>query len=484
MKIKRYWFFCFLFLIINLSILDKSFALRIKNIHIGNTSSDRWIEVFNDGNDIADFTSTDYKILDNTSDSKRSIFEISGGNSFPKDATAYIFKTLSPVTKVSETLPGGVNLIFRSGFFLDENSGSISIINSNGSTIYACSSYGGVECGNNTSTTSTSTNTTSSSTIDNTNNTSNNIVYVYVATNNQNKYGDIQVLLPSDKVVPALADVDYTVKAIDSQRNVIGGLEFNWSFGDGGEKYGKDATYHYVYPGEYTLIATADGYTSGGQARMNVTVVTPDIVISKVGTGKLENYIDIENKTNYDLFLSNFYLNVDGVFYKLPKNLIIAKNKTIHLSGEAVGFSLPARMVSLHYPNKNLLVSYSYQYDANSAVATTTRNTSSTTKTVSLLENNFSKKSINIDKNLNTESPIKNIKVNNINKDVQNSIINMKKLILASDNNEKQNTQNTVINQDLKANQKLDNEVENNTKNNTDKNVDIGIIKWIKSLIY
>ena len=67
------------FILISFS-LQSSFAIQIKNIHIGNTASDRWIEVYNDSDDISDFTS--YKIIDSGGDSKHSIIDMSGIKSF------------------------------------------------------------------------------------------------------------------------------------------------------------------------------------------------------------------------------------------------------------------------------------------------------------------------------------------------------------------------------------------------------------------
>lgn len=482
MKINKHnlWF---LVLFINLSILSKSSALTINFIDYdppGGDTDKEWFELCNDGPLISNFANGNYKAITQGSSSYSS-HDIkpeysSGSVDLPADTCAAI---VDDVVGFKNYKPDYINPIFDSSFTLTNTGGYVGIVEDK--NILICKSYGTGACPNDsnsdaTSTNSTSTNSTTSSTTNTSNNTS--IIYVYVPTNNQNKYGDIQVLLPSEKVVPALADVDYTVKAVDSQRNVINGLDFDWSFGDGGEKFGKDVSYHYVYPGQYTLIATADGYTSGGQARMNVEVVTPDIFISKVGTSKIQNYIDLENKTNYDLFLSNFYLNVDSVFYKLPKNLIIAKNKTIHLSGEALGFTLPARFVSLHYPNKSLLTSYSYIYTA-------------TTSTSSIILSTTTEKIITEEptesKNLVTENNIVNKltqshasteeKINKFNSSNVSDILNLKRLILSNDSaNYENKSKNTSFTYNKEENI--------NSQAQESKNVDTGIINWIKNLIY
>ena len=96
------------------------------------------------------------------------------------------------------------------------NGGTISITDKN-DNILTCIGYKNVDCSNinneNTNSSSTSSTSTSQST-----NTKETIKYIYIPLNNQNIYGDIKVLLPEDRVVPALAETDYTVKVIDSDK--------------------------------------------------------------------------------------------------------------------------------------------------------------------------------------------------------------------------------------------------------------------------
>lgn len=318
--------------------------------------------------------------------------------------------------------------------------------------------------------------------------------------NNQMKYGDIQVHLPSERIVSALADVDYTVKVTDSQNKIISDLDFNWSFGDGGEKNGKNVSYHYTYPGEYTLLATADGFTSGGQARMNVKVVRPDISISKVGIEGKENFIEIKNNTEYDLFLSNFFLKIDGAFYRLPKNLLIAKNKSLNLSGEALGFKLPASEVSLLYPNKEILVSYKEELNLEKENINNTNNLNVDKAKVldssKIQDNDFITQNIPSVKKL-TKGFVKTFKADmnkeniilNDNfdlKDIKDKSVNkeliLKRLVFAESKYISKSKENLSKNNlENKINIEIDKKDIQNKKNDS---VDIGIIKWIKNLLY
>ena len=465
--ILTYIFFSFLYLNI-----ENVFALQIRNVNYGaSNNNDRWIEVFNDGADISDFTIPDYKVLDSKDATKHSVLILQGDNTFPANTSVFI----SPYTNI----PTGATKAFRSNYTLDKTNGYVSIINSDGSGTYSCFAYGNISCpkansvnnssnNNSTSTNSTSTNPTS---IISNPPSSPNIVYIYVPTNNQNKYGDITVLLPEEKIIPAGADTEFNVKVIDKDNKAITNLDFQWSFGDGGEKFGQKVSHYYTYPGEYTLVASADGYAVGGEAKMNVKVVIPDISISKVVSTAKENFIDLTNNTDYDLVLSNFYLNLDNTFYKLPKNFTILKGKTVHVSGEAVGFKLPATNISLNYPNKNLLISYLSAFNnSSSTTSSTTLESINTKDKINLLSEDISKseeKRINISElgQGKNQDLVVNIDTKQENKKVSASFI-LKRLIL---NNEKE------INSQLKS---------KNTNLNKSKNVDTGIVDWFKNLIY
>jgi hypothetical protein len=451
------YFILFSFLYIN---IENVFALQIKNVNFGaSNNNDRWIEVFNNGADILDFTISDYKILDSKDTTKHSIMILQGDSAFAASTSIFI----SPSTNI----PTGATKVFRSNYTLDKTNGFISIINSDNTGTYSCFAYGDISCpqsgsiNNSTSTNSTSTSSTSTTTSTSGDSSSPNIIYVYVPSNNQNKYGDISVLLPTEKLIPAGADSEFDVKAIDKDKKAIMGLNFQWSFGDGGEKFGQKVFYHYTYPGEYTLVASADGYTVGGEAKMNVKVVTPDIIISKVGTSSKENFIDLTNNTDYDLVLSNFYLNLDNNFYKLPKNFTIEKKKSIHVSGEAVGFKLPATNISLNYPNKNFLVSYT-NINNNSASNTIVLKLNAVENKPDLLSEESTKikteentREVFLEKELQTE----------FTKQTKESFI-LKRLVLS----QKVDTKTLVDSKPLNLNKT--------------KNVDTGIVNWFKSLIY
>lgn len=459
MKIKIY-----LILFIFIFNINYVFALEIRNVNFSaSNNNERWIEVYNNGEDINDFTSSFYKIIDSEDTTKHSINQLLGDISFLKNTSVFI----SPST----TTPDGVVKSFRSPYKLNKTDGYILLLEGNNQT---CFVYGNSICpnnlNNNNNNISTSTNNNSTST--NTQNTNNNIKevikYIYLPENNQEKYGDIQVHLPKEKTVTALAENEFTVVVTDSNKQTIKDLSFNFSFGDGGEENSKQEVKHiYTYSGDYILIAEAKGFLGGGKALMNIKVIEPNIEIIKVGNNAEENFIEIKNNTNYDLYLSGFFIKTDFGEYKLPKNLLLSKNKNTKLSGDAIGFNLPSKNVNLLYPNKKVFRTFEYKEKEevkNEIIATTT----SIINNIILNNNEIIKdKQIEIKNEkpltiINKENKIQNnIKSNNI------ETIEIKRLILS-------NNETTIKNKEIFK--------ENNIVSG--KAVDIGIITWFKNLLY
>lgn len=216
---------------------------------------------------------------------------------------------------------------------------------------------------------------------------------------------------------------------------------------------------------------------------MNVKVVNPDLKIIKVGAGEKDNAIDIQNNTNYDLFLSGFKLKIDGKNYMLPKNFLIAKNKIVHISGEALGFKLPAQSISLLYPNENILNSYTYQLN----IATNTNISTNTLNTLNINENN----NLNLSEQNISSTNTKNIIILN---DIKKENYIYKENTIKSEKAKEENKNNIidydtnfkiikrlVLESDIKtykdyiSSNKIVIENDKISKNN-DQNVDIGII--------
>lgn len=150
---------------------------------------------------------------------------------------------------------------------------------------------------------------------------------------------DIVFYLPSEKTVVAGAPSVFSVSSLTHAGKAIDGMNYVWSFGDGGERTGSSTIYRYFYPGRYIAqVEGANGFIAG-MGRMNVRVVSPDLQMSSIKIGKYGSYIDIGNQNIYDIDISGWKLVIDNVPYSFPKNTIIQSGGETHVSGQAMGFA-------------------------------------------------------------------------------------------------------------------------------------------------
>lgn len=149
---------------------------------------------------------------------------------------------------------------------------------------------------------------------------------------------DIVLYLPQEKTVVAGAPSLFSVTSMTRAGKVIDNMTYTWSFGEGGQKTGSTTLYRYLYPGRYIIQVEGTNGLVAGTGRMSVRVVSPDITVSPVGTGKYGTYIDITNPNIYDLDLSEWRLSLDGSLFSFPRNTLLAHGTT-RFTGVAMGFA-------------------------------------------------------------------------------------------------------------------------------------------------
>ncbi len=118
-----------------------------------------------------------------------------------------------------------------------------------------------------------------------------------------------------------------------------------WNLGDGmiSESNKSDSfTYLYEYPGEYILtLSYFDSFLSkepDSTNRVTIKVVSSEVYISSVGN-EADPFIEIENKSNYEVLLSSWRL-VGGIHYFIiPDGTTILPNKKIKFSPKITGFT-------------------------------------------------------------------------------------------------------------------------------------------------
>lgn len=373
------------FILFSVSICSKVHALVINEIMsnpVGDDGGREWVELYNNGSLAVDLATVSVSIKGGTA---VSLFPVSGGMLLAPNSYMIIGSTVNGATKFTQDYPEYNAILTRASLSL-VNTGVTSLeVRVNGVAVDTLSSYtaakegftysrngNAFQAGN--PTPGTENQFTQEDVQQNIASSTSQSGIVQAAPPLQ----DLVLYLPEEKIVVAGAESLFSVFGLTRAGKPVDTLSYTWSFGDGGQGVGSTTLYKYAYPGRYVATVEAgNGYLTG-VARIHVRVVTPDIMIASINSGKYGSYIDIENPNTYDLDLSQWRLVIDGASYPFPKNTVLLKNNVTHITGVAMGFASTtvstSSVVKILFPNLEEITRYHNQeFNENSvrAIAST-----------------------------------------------------------------------------------------------------------------
>ncbi len=119
--------------------------------------------------------------------------------------------------------------------------------------------------------------------------------------------------------------------------------KYQWNFGDGSIKEDTNSNkfeHIYFYPGEYVLsldYSERKNSTVDDSDRVIVKVLPREISISSIGDNK-DPFIEIENKSNYEITLSGWTITAGFHYFKIPDGTVLLANKKVKFSSKVTGF--------------------------------------------------------------------------------------------------------------------------------------------------
>ena len=277
----------------------------------------------------------------------------------------------------------------------------------------------------NTGNTSNSDNSSSSDTDSNTSsNVINNIASSSSSSNNKIKttkiVSAIKAKILTKSVVFAGVPMQITQQISGYSNETILCGKYFWNFGDGDSKTVTDSTkfFHtYLYPGEYNLSLEyyLNSYSQIPDATSNLSikVVPIELSISKVGDAK-DFFIQLTNGSDYDMDISGLILSANNKIFVFPKNSIILSKNKMTVSGKITGFILEdENNLKLEMPSGEVLFDYNSPIQNNVQDKTVIKNISTDKNNVltekvsvsqdadsSAIRNKVSDKMQNLDENL------------------------------------------------------------------------------------
>ncbi len=167
----------------------------------------------------------------------------------------------------------------------------------------------------------------------------------------------------SDKTTIAGLAVNFDAK-ISNNKGIISNIgRFVWNFGDGtSTERDSVGVFDHVfwYPGEYVVVLNY--YKKGDNEIKASDRITIKVLPSSLNIyiGSLEDpYIEIENKSSYEINLSNWKIKTINKEFLIPDGTFILPNKKIKISPKITGFNFyELSKVEIFNPNGEIMSFY------------------------------------------------------------------------------------------------------------------------------
>ena len=218
------------------------------------------------------------------------------------------------------------------------------------------------------------------------------------------------------RVALAGANIDFEGKSLGTDGKNLLYARYVWSFGDGSRDVGKEITHTYYYPGEYVVVLNTTSGEFSAMDRISVEVVPADVLISNVSFDD-PSFIEIHNKTSYELDLSRWQLKVGKWKFTIPQDTFIRPKKKIIFPSQVTKFSFKeSSEIDLLYPSGDIVASYNT--NTKEDVSESAKKTSSNNTPITQLASNYVEEKVVIK---NTKSITSNPSSQNIVKSRENS---------------------------------------------------------------
>lgn len=160
-----------------------------------------------------------------------------------------------------------------------------------------------------------------------------------------------------NKKVVVGADSEFKASAVGLENEPMENARYSWTFGDGGLKEGKNVLYNYKYPGKYIVVLNVSSGEFSASDRISVEVLPANINISFVDNKN--NFIELFNQSDHELNLSLWRICSGNQFFTLPRDTIILPNNKLKLSSFLTNLKLnDLSQIYLLYPNGEIVNQY------------------------------------------------------------------------------------------------------------------------------
>ncbi|MBI2120750.1 MAG: lamin tail domain-containing protein [Parcubacteria group bacterium] len=136
-----------------------------------------------------------------------------------------------------------------------------------------------------------------------------------------------------ERIAPAGGVLLFEAHARDEKGKSMEDAAFLWSFGDGFSGNGAEVSHFYEYPGNYIVVLNAIRQGAQAVARTAVRVFASDVVLLLAESG-----VVFSNRSAYEMNVGGWKLRAGEQIYVLPEDTIIGAKEDVVFSSAAAKF--------------------------------------------------------------------------------------------------------------------------------------------------
>ncbi len=193
--------------------------------------------------------------------------------------------------------------------------------------------------------------------------------------------GTVKLKVDAGRKRLGCAGVPLIFEARTNNFGMGGSRSFEWSFGDGLSTSGERVTHTYRFPGEYTIILNAEAGGEEAVSRAEVLIVAPQVVIEEVDINA--GRVRLRNLADREINLGDWQLLATNNSYRFARDTIIKGRqvldlpfvfKTLPLVGDKFSLLTPdGREASADIPSQVLGIATSSNLEASTTSAKLSR---------------------------------------------------------------------------------------------------------------
>jgi hypothetical protein len=168
-----------------------------------------------------------------------------------------------------------------------------------------------------------------------------------------------------NRIVPVGGILAFEAYIVDTKGKKMANTSYTWSFGDGFAGDGLKVSHVYEYPGNYIVVLNVVSEDGAATARAKVRVFAPDVTLSLYN----ENEVALANHSSYEMNIGGWKLNAGNQTYVFPGDTLIGAKEEIVFPSAVTKFQTGRVSSAVFMSPNNKILAYTKDKSERSVIS-------------------------------------------------------------------------------------------------------------------